>query len=124
MVDRLAYREVFCQYVFVITLGIPARLPVFDDAEPEPYGMHFLSQKCPPSTHSNNAAALPECQVAFLVADISRIIGDNHRHMAKAALNTRHPPMRPGLHTLDPERVIRHNIENIQVVRVEIIVIL
>jgi hypothetical protein len=36
------------QDIFVITLGIPARLPALHHTEPEPYGMYFMSQECPP----------------------------------------------------------------------------
>jgi hypothetical protein len=43
--NGLTNTMVFSQNVFVIALGIPARLPAFDDAEPEPYGMNFMSQE-------------------------------------------------------------------------------
>jgi hypothetical protein len=43
-INQLADSIIFREHIFVITLGIPARLPAFDDAEPEPYGMHFMSQ--------------------------------------------------------------------------------
>jgi hypothetical protein len=44
-----ADHEIFRQNSFVITLSIPTGLPSSYDAEPEPIGMHFMSQKCPPS---------------------------------------------------------------------------
>jgi hypothetical protein len=48
-VNEVTNLEILSQDIFIITLGIPARLPALNDAEPEPCGMHFVSQKCPPS---------------------------------------------------------------------------
>jgi hypothetical protein len=51
-VDELTNQQILSKDIFVITLSVPARLPalpVLNDAEPKPYGMHFMSQKCPPS---------------------------------------------------------------------------
>jgi hypothetical protein len=47
--DELAQHEIFCKQILIITLSVPARLPAFHDAEPETSGMHFVTQKCPPS---------------------------------------------------------------------------
>jgi hypothetical protein len=44
LVNEFPDLVIFCEYIFVVPLGIPARLPSLDDAEPEPCGMHFLSQ--------------------------------------------------------------------------------
>jgi len=48
--DHLTQFEILREKILIITLSVPARLPAFYDAEPEPYGMHFMSQKCPPSS--------------------------------------------------------------------------
>jgi hypothetical protein len=47
--DTIADHQVFGEQVFIVTLSVPARLPVFNDAEPEADGMDFMSQICPPS---------------------------------------------------------------------------
>jgi hypothetical protein len=49
-VDCLTNQQIFSKDIFVITLSVPAGLPALNDAEPEPNGMHFMSQKCPPSS--------------------------------------------------------------------------
>src|SRR5438876_9466298 len=111
-INQLADSIIFRKHIFVITLGIPARLPALNDAEPEPYGMYFMSQ------------GVLLLSWPSLTTGVARIIRDNYSHMTETAQNTSRTTMRTRFYTLDPERVIRHNIQNIQVIRIEIIVIL
>jgi hypothetical protein len=43
-VNDLAQFKIFRKQIFIITLSVPARLPTFDNAEPETCGMYFVSQ--------------------------------------------------------------------------------
>jgi hypothetical protein len=45
LINAQANLHIFREDIFIITLGIPAGLPSLHDAEPEPNGMHFMSQK-------------------------------------------------------------------------------
>jgi hypothetical protein len=70
LVNGLTDTMILSQNVFVIALGIPARLPAFDDAEPEPYGMNFMSQEYSSSVlpvHQRRAS--DESEVVLNVAD-------------------------------------------------------
>jgi len=46
LLNGLTDTIILSQNILVIALGIPARLPAFNDAEPEPCGMYFMSQEC------------------------------------------------------------------------------
>lgn len=43
-VDDPSDGDIFRQDIFVVLVGIPARLPIFDDAQPEADRVYFLSQ--------------------------------------------------------------------------------